>query len=602
MSNSRYPTGVLTNRMIGQLKPYWPHIAGIFLLSLLAIPTTLLKPLAIKMVIDSAFGNEPMPSFIRLFLPDGYHFTFTNIIVIAAVFVIVVALVENFFSYILWILSIYTGEKLVLDFRTRLFNRLQRLSLAYHDETGTSDALYKLQWDTSGIRYLLINNITPIVTSLITLVAMVAVMFAINWHFALIALGIIPLIFILIRFSNARLRNDWENVKQEESRAMAVVHEVLSALRVVKAFGQEKGEERRFVGQSNKAVKGQIKIAWMVALFNASVWIIFAIGTALFIFLGANYVQAGKMTLGDLTLMLAYLTQFFSPLQNISKNLTDTQSSLTSIERVFRLLDKEQEVAERPGAVGLHHAKGGFDFRQVSFGYNKNKETLQDLSFVIQPGDRVGIMGSTGAGKSSLISLLMRFYDPSSGEIFLDGKNLKDIKLDDYRSQFAIVLQEPVLFSTTVAENIRYGKPGATDKEMIEAAKAANAHEFIMRLKEGYNTLAGERGMQLSGGERQRISIARAFIKNAPILILDEPTSSLDIGTEAQIMGSIERLMEGRTTFLITHRLDTLKSCNVLLHLEKGRLVSVAKGADASNLEQRKADFLNRRNTFVSGI
>lgn len=601
MSNSRYPAGVLTKRILKQLKPYGLHIAGIFLLSLLAIPTTLLKPLAVKMVIDSAFGNESMPSFIRFFLPDGYHFTFTNIIVIAAVFVVLVAIIENLFSFVLWILSIYTGEKIVLDFRTRLFNHLQRLSLTYHDETGTSDALYKLQWDTSGIRYLLINNITPIVTSLITLVAMVAVMFAINWHFALIALGMIPLIFILIRFSNARLRNDWENVKQEESRAMAVVHEVLSALRVVKAFGQEKGEENRFVGQSDKAVKGQIKIAWMVALFNASVWIIFAIGTALFIFLGANYVQAGKMTLGDLTLMLAYLTQFFSPLQNISKNLTDTQSSITSIERVFQLLDKEQEVTERPAAVNLHKAQGGFHFRQVSFGYNKSKETLQNLSFVIQPGDRVGIMGSTGAGKSSLISLLMRFYDPSSGEIFLDGKNLKDIKLDDYRNQFAIVLQEPVLFSTTIAENIRYGKPGATEKEMVEAAKAANAHEFIMRLKDGYNTMAGERGMQLSGGERQRISIARAFIKNAPILILDEPTSSLDIGTEAQIMESIERLMEGRTTFLITHRLDTLKSCNVLLHLEKGRLVEVVNGADASKLEQRKADFLNRRNVFASG-
>jgi ATP-binding cassette subfamily B protein len=298
--------------------------------------------------------------------------------------------------------------------------------------------------------------------------------------------------------------------------------------------------------------------------------------------------------------MLAYLTQFFSPLQNISKNLTDTQSFLTSIKRVYQLLDKEQEVKESPAAISLQQAKGSFEFSHVSFGYNRNNETLRDISFVIQPGERVGIMGSTGAGKSSLISLLMRFYDPSAGDIFIDGKNLREIKLADYRNQFSIVLQEPVLFSTTIAENIRYGKPGATEKEIIEAAKAANAHEFIMRLSEGYNTMAGERGMQLSGGERQRISIARAFVKNAPVLILDEPTSSLDIGTEAQIMESIERLMEGRTTFLITHRLDTLKSCNVLLHLEKGRLVEVVKGMDALKLEQRKTDLLNRKGAVSS--
>lgn len=602
MNNHRYRSGVLAKRIFKQLKPYWLHITGIFTLSLLAIPLELLKPLGLKLVIDSAFGNHPLPAFIHFILPNSFHFTFNSIIIIAAALVIIVALIDNLFLFVSWIMSVYTGEKLVLDFRTRLFNHIQRMSLAYHDETGTSDALYKIQWDTVGIRTLLLNNIMPIVTSLVTLVSMIVVMFTINWHFALIAICIIPPILLLIRLSNSRLRNDWEQVKHEESRAMSVLQEVLTLLRIVKAFGQEDGEEKRFTQQSGRAIQGQMKVAWIAALFHSSVWIVFAIVTALFILLGAKYVQAGEMTLGDLTLMLAYLTQFFNPLHNISKNLTDVQSSLTSIERVFQLLDKEQEVEENPAAISMQNAKGGFLFNDIHFGYKKDIEILQGVSFEIHPGERVGIMGSTGAGKSTLISLLMRFYDPTSGEILIDGKNLKDLRLADYRNQFGIVLQEPVLFSTTIAENIKYGRPGATEKEIMEAAKAANAHDFIMHCKDGYNTMVGELGMQLSGGERQRISIARAFIKNAPVLVLDEPTSSLDIRTEAQIIESIERLMEGRTTFMITHRLDTLKTCNVLLHFEKGHLIEVVRGADTMNIEQKKSALMNIKAITSSNI
>jgi ATP-binding cassette subfamily B protein len=578
----------LFKRILLQARPFWMQIFMLFLLSLLATPIALLKPFALKIVIDSAFGHNPPPDFICYFFPAGYEFSFYSIIAISAVLVILIALIENVIMLVNWILSTYTGEKMVLDLRSLLFNHLQRLSLTYHDTVGTSDSLYRLQWDTVGIRTLLLSNIAPLFSSFLTLFAMVCVIFFINVRLALIAISIIPPLFLLIRYSSAKLRKNWELVKDKESRAMSVLHEVLNSLRIVKAFGQESGEEERFIYQSDSAVKEQIKVAWIAASFYLIVGMIFAIATALFIYLGATYVQSGKMTLGELTLMIAYLTQFFAPLQNISKIITDIQSAIASIERVFNLLDKEREVDENPHAIHLQSAKGYFEFEKVGFGYTPQRQTLHAVSFQIRPGDRVGIMGTTGAGKSTLVSLLMRFYDPLSGSITLDGKDIREYKLADYRNQFSIVLQEPVLFSTTLSENIKYGKPGSTEIEIIEAAKAANAHDFILHCKNGYDTLVGERGMQLSGGERQRISIARAFIKNAPVLILDEPTSSLDIRTEALIMEAMERLMEGRTTFMITHRLDTLKSCNVILHLENGHLIEVVRDYCADFVNDKK--------------
>jgi ATP-binding cassette subfamily B protein len=318
------------------------------------------------------------------------------------------------------------------------------------------------------------------------------------------------------------------------------------------------------------------------------VGLIFATGSAFFIYYGALLVRGGEMTLGELTLVIAYLTQIFGPLQKISKSINSVQSSLISLERVITVLDNQQEVKESENPVPIDTLSGSFTFNDISFSYNPVHPILTNISFEIKPGDRVGIMGSTGAGKSTLINLLTRLYDPDSGIISADGLDIRKYKISDYRRQFGIVLQDAILFSVSVEENIAYGKPGASKAEVIEAAKLANAHDFIMRSKDGYNTLVGQRGMQLSGGERQRISLARAFIKNAPVLIMDEPTSSVDIKTEAQIMEAMERLMEGRTTFLITHRLDTLKTCNVILHLNKGKLVEIISNSDPEQFENKK--------------
>ncbi|WP_170234234.1 ABC transporter ATP-binding protein [Segetibacter aerophilus] len=565
----------------------------LFVLTLLATPIVLLKPLGMKIVIDSGFGSEPLPGFITMFFSQSFSFNFQSTIVIAVAFIILIAILENINGYVSWLLSTYTGEKLVMNFRILLFNHIQRLSIAYHDKKGSSDSLYRIQWDTMCIRSLLLGQLSPLVSSFITLFSMIVVMFIINWSFAIIAICVIPPLYALTVLRSKRLRQDWYKVKDAESNVMSVIHEVLGSLRVVKAFGQEENESERFLKRSNKAVEGQMQMARLGATFQFMVSMVFTIGSVLIIYFGAQYVHAKEMTLGELTLVLAYIGQVFGPLQTISKNIAEIQSSLVSVDRVFSVLDEEKEVDDNPHAIHLDRAKGAFQFKDVSFCYDVERPILKEVSFEVRPGDRVGIMGSTGAGKSTLVSLLNRFYDPSTGVVMVDEVDIKKYKLKDYRSQFSIVLQEPVLFSTTISENIRYGKPGATEKEIIEAAKAANAHDFIIRSKDGYNTMVGERGLQLSGGERQRISIARAFIKNAPILILDEPTSSLDVKTEAQIMEAMERLMEGRTTFMITHRLDTLSSCNFILHLEEGKLVEVVRDHDINYIAHKKASFLN---------
>ena len=555
-----------------------------------------MKPLGLKLLIDCGFGSLPLPGFIRIFFPANFQFTFSTVILIAAGLVILVAIIDNLNGFITWVLETFTGERLVLSFRTTLFNHMQRLSVAYHDKKGTSDSLYRLQSDTTSIRSFLMGSLPSLMSSLITLFSMIGVMLLINWHLAMIAFCVMPPLFILIRLSTRRLKKGWKKVKEDESLAMSVVHEVLGSLRVVKAFGQEEYEGQRFFNRSSKAIKGQLKMAWTGAIFYFLVGMLFAIGTALFLYLGANYVHTGKMTLGELTMVIAYLGQIYGPLQSISKNLNSIQSSIISMERVFALLDEEKEVEEMPQAIHLSRAKGSFQLQNVSFSYENDRCVLDNISFEVKAGDRVGIMGSTGAGKSTLVSLLMRFYDSLSGTIAIDNVDIRQYKLMDYRNQFSIVLQEPVLFSTSIIENIRYGKPRASEQEVIDAAKCANAHEFIIKCKDGYDTMVGERGMQLSGGERQRISIARAFIKNAPVLILDEPTSSLDVKTEAQIMEAMERLMKGRTTFMISHRLSTLSSCSLILHIEGGRIVDIMDTNDPIFLEEKKLGFLTNVN------
>ena len=353
----------------------------------------------------------------------------------------------------------------------------------------------------------------------------------------------------------------------------------LGALRVVKAFGHEEREQKRFVRQSDAGAQARMRLSFTEGTYWGLVNLTLGVGSALVLFIGVRNVLAGQLTIGALIMVLSYLSQLYRPLETISSQAASLQDSLASVRRAFELLDELPDVTERPAARPVGRAAGALEFRGVSFTYDR-EAVLRKLSFRVEPGTRMGIVGPTGAGKTTLVSLLFRFYDPTEGEVILDGVDIRDYRLADLRNQFAVVLQDPVLFSTTISENIGYGRPEASAADIVAAARAANAHDFIAHLPDGYNTVLGERGMTLSGGEKQRLSIARAFLKDAPILILDEPTSSLDAATETLIVEALERLTRGRTTLIIAHRLSTLRDVDRVLVLDHGQMVENGRPAE----------------------
>jgi len=561
-------------RIIRQARPYWLHLVGLFLLSMLASPISLLVPLPLKIAVDSAIANHPLPSFLAALLPASTVSSSTAILLLAVALLIAINLLSQLQGFFTSFMGTYTGEKLVLDFRSRLFSYAQRLSVSYHDLKGSADSIFRIQNDAMALQYLIVDGFIPIVSATLTLIGMIWVTAWIDWQLALVALAISPVLFTLSKLYRPLLRNQSRHIKNVESSAWSVVQEVLSSLRVVQAFGRAEHEQERYVRRSMEGMRARLKLAVAQGRYGILVALTMTFGTASVLWLGVRHVQAQTLTLGSLLLVMAYLAQLYEPLRTIGRKVASLQDHLASVERAFSLLDQLPEVVERPDARPLSRAVGTVSYRDVSFGYRRDHAILHEIRFDVTAGTRVGIAGQTGAGKTTLVSLLARFHDVSSGQILLDGVDLRDYKLDDLRNQFAIVLQEPVLFSTSVAENIGYARPGASEEEIVRAAKLANAHDFIMDLPDGYQTLVGERGMRLSGGERQRISLARAFLKDAPILILDEPTSAVDVRTEAAIMQAMERLMCGRTTFMIAHRPSTLRNCDLRLHMEKGRLVN----------------------------
>jgi len=562
---------MLYARLLREARPHWPLIAILLFVGFLSTPIALLTPLPLKLAIDSVLGSAPLPAALQIlpaFVPDSP----AGVLILAAIAVVAVALADHLQRLVQAVLAAYTGEKLVLDFRAKLFRHVQRLSLAYHDIKGTSEATYRIHWDAASIQWVAVYGVTPFISAAMTLIGMFYVTAALDWHLALVALGVAPLVLLVTSLSRRRLRTHYTSTKELESRAVATIQEALASLRVVKAFGQEDREQARFVNSSGQSMRARISLAFAENTFELITGMIFAVGTAAVLYLGIRHVQAGILSLGELVLVMTYLSRLYGPFQEITKSVNLLQAAIASAERAFALLDEPPEVVERKNAYKLPRAKGHISFQEVSFVYPGEAQfALNGVSFEIEPGHRLAITGATGAGKSTLVSLLMRLYDPTSGSIILDGIDLRDYKLADIRNQFGIALQEPILFSTSIAENIAYARPQASLEEIVAVAKAANAHEFITALPDGYGSMVGERGMRLSGGERQRIALARAFLKDAPILVLDEPTSAIDIKTEAAIMDAMERLMNRRTTLMITHRLSTVSGFEKHLTMERGQ-------------------------------
>jgi ATP-binding cassette subfamily B protein len=603
MAKEKYSDFRLYRRLLLQARPFWPHITGILILNLLSTPLILLTPLPLKLAVDSAIGSRPLPSFLDALTPDVLSRSLSSVLFLSVGLLVFVTLLIYVRGFVSSLLETYAGEKLVLSFRAELFRYVQRLSLSYHDTKGTSDSTYRIQYDAPSIQWVAVHGVIPFITATFSLMGMIYVTALIDLQLAVVALTVSPVLFLITQIFRRRIRREWSKIKKVETRVLSVVQEVLSALRIVKAFGQEDREEDRFLHHSNDSVQGKMRLAFIEGEFDVLIGLTIAVGTAATLFIGVRHVQAGVLTLGNLLIVMAYLAQLYGPLQTISCKMADLQASLASAERAFRLLDEAQDVIEKQDARPLSRASGSLTLEGISFSYPERPPVLHNISYNVTGGTRVGIMGATGAGKTTLISLLTRFYDPTEGRILLDGTDLRDYKLRDLRNQFAIVLQDPVLFSTTVAENIAYARPEAGQEEIVEAAKLAGANDFIKLLPDRYKTLVGERGMILSGGERQRIALARAFLKDAPILILDEPTSSVDMRTEAVIMETLERLMHDRTTFIISHRISAFAHCDVLLIIENGCLAAVysdmAKASKELSILDSRGEISRRKITDI---
>ncbi len=566
-------------RLLQFTRGCWPEVAGIFFLAVLSTPLSLLLPLPLKIAVDCVLGSEPLPHFVAVLAPVKAQATAWGRLLIAAGLLLAISTVRSLQSLASWLLQTYTGEKLVLDLRKGLFWHVQRLSLRFHERRGAKDTAYRIEHDAPSIQYIVVQGVVPFFTAILTLIAMIYVTARIDWQLAVIALGLSPVLALLARGSNRRTRTGWTRVRELDSSAMLVMHEALSGARAVKAFGQEQQEDRRFFRKSAQRMQEQLRLASVQAGFHVLIGFTIALGTTAALVVGIMQVRAHVLSVGELLLVMAYMGQLNEPLRLMSTKVPEMQSWRASAERAFALLDEEPEMLERSDALALPRVSGTVSFRNVSFGYRSGEHVLHDISFEIPAGARVGLAGPSGSGKSTLMNLLVRFYDPDRGQVLLDRQDIRDFRLADLRDQFSLVLQQPILFTTTLAGNIAYGRPGAARDEIIAAAQAANAHEFINRLPQGYDTLIGERGVQLSGGEAQRVALARAFLKQAPILIMDEATSAVDVATEAAIVEATESLMRGRTTFIIAHRLTTIDNCDLLIVLKDGRAVLTTGGA-----------------------
>jgi ATP-binding cassette, subfamily B, bacterial len=582
-------------RVANSARHCWLHLTGIFGLDILSTPIALLMPLPLKIAVDSVLGHQPLPRWLSLLVPSAL--SHTTYLLLAAGLLVFIALLNSLQSLASWLLQTYTGERLVHDLRGQLLWHVQRLSLAFHDRRGTNDTAYRIQYDAAAIQNILIHGVLPIVSSAFGFVAMLYVTTQISWRLAIVALILSPVLWLLAHNSSRKVSNGYGEVRELDSSAMLILHEALASVRAVKAFGRETYEDELFRRKSRQRMMEQIRLSSIQASFHVLIGFTIAVGTAAALIIGVGQVQAHAITVGELLLVMAYIAQLYEPLRNISSKVPELQASISSVRRAFSLFDEIPEVSGSPSTLPLKKAVGHFTFCNVSFQYTNGHRVLHNVSFEVQPGTRVGIAGPSGSGKTTLINMLTRFYDPVEGHILLDGVDLRNYKLADLRQQFSIVLQEPMLFSTTIAANIAYARPDASRSDVLEAAKMADAHEFILQLPKGYDTPIGEGGLGLSGGERQRLAVARAFLKDAPVLILDEPTSSVDVNAERLIMDALEKLMRGRTIFMIAHRLSTLEKSDQVLVLRNGRLNSVV-----SDLQQAREALLTDSELPAAGL
>ncbi len=528
----------------------------------------LLAPWPLALLIDTVLGEEPLPSLLSgLAGLDTY-----TLLLIAVGSGLLITALEHGLAVVDEYVNTKLDQNIVLELRSDMFRHVQRLSQAFHDSKRTGQLMFMINSQASAAGAITVA-VPPLLRSALTLVGMFFIVYKIEPTLALLSLTVVPFIYSSAGFYARRIQPQVVRVRNLESQSMTIIHEAMQMLRVIVAFGREGHEYRRFRRQGEEAVEARVRLTVRQTMFSLIVTMITATGTALVLGYGAHGVIENNLSPGELLVVMGYISSLYRPLEEISNTVSGLQEQFITLRSALELLDTEPEIAEREDALELTRVAGAVTFEAVSFSYSGRRGTLRDVSFHAPPGARVAIVGPTGAGKSTLLNLLPRFYDPDAGRVLLDGVDVRDLTLDSLRAQVSVVHQEPLLFSSSLRENIRYGRLAATDAEVEEAARAANAHEFISALPQGYETLIGERGSRLSGGERQRIAVARAFLKDAPILILDEPTSAIDSRTEAVILTALARLMEGRTTFMVAHRLSTVTDSDLILVVNEGQVV-----------------------------
>ncbi len=555
------------------LWPHWKTLSIAFVAVLGESATDLLEPWPLKVVFDYVLGSKKMPDWLAGLINPILGQDKVAILEFAALAVLVIAVAGALSSYTEKYLTTSVAQWVSHDLRRTLYHHIQRLSLSYHDHKRTGDLITRVTADIDSIQSFISQALLGLIVQVLTLFGMIAVMFYLDWRFTVLALSVTPALFIVVYGFTRQIKEASRAVRKKEGEIASVAQEVLSSMRLVKAFSREDYEQERFEQQSLATVETALQARALKAKLAPAVEVIVAIGTALVLWYGVKLVLNGEITTGSLLVFLLYLGKMYKPMRELSK-MTDTISkTAVGYERVREVIETEREVRNLPGSRPAPAFKGKIEFSHVDFGYSSDLLALKDVNLQIEPGQVAALVGPTGAGKTTIASLVARFYDPVKGQVKIDGNDIRRYKLKSLRSQISFVLQENLLFRAPVWQNIAYGRPEASRKEIIEAAKLANAEEFIARLPEGYDTMVGERGVTLSGGQRQRIAIARAIIRNAPILILDEPTTGLDAASEELVFEALSRLMEGKTSIVIAHRLATVRRADIIFVLDKGMIV-----------------------------
>ncbi len=572
---------MIYRRVLSYYRPFFGRSALAMLLSFVGIALSLLKPWPFKIIIDNVIprftggAKTPFPFHQSWWQHDAKTLVFFLCLVLVAI--------QLIWSLLTWATSyifVKVGLQALLKLRTDLYSHLQRLSLKFHDARRSADSSFRVAYDSQSIQTIFNRGFTNIIGSVITLVTTFVVMWKMDWQLSLLSLIVVPALLATILIFGKRIRTQSTSIQEVESAVLVQVQEGLSSIRMVHAFGREDYEVHQFHAQAAQSLRANLRMT--LTNMNSALVIstLMVVSTAAIYYMGTLHVLNGTLTLGSLIVFSTYILMLYSPLEQLTYTAWAMEGATAGAQRCFEVLDRPDDVADAPAAVEITETAGAIDFHDISFGYKDEREILHGINLRIAPNQIMAIVGGTGAGKSTLLSLVPRFYDPSAGSVTLDGRNLKMITKKSLRAQIGIVLQDTLLFSTTIRENIAYGRPEATEDEIVDAARRAQADDFIRQMPDGYSSQVGERGGHLSVGQRQRIGIARAFLKNAPILLLDEPTSALDPGTEAAIMSTIKELMKGRTTLIVTHRLGTIHRVNTIVVLKDGQIVEQGPGAE----------------------